>query len=411
MRLCASLTPPAGGRTLVAMRGRVVVALACGLCLGGAPAVAGAATLEVKSIGKNDEIFYTAGGGEANRVVASTDGAVLTVRDPGAEVQAGNGCVSVTDHRATCGWMGFVPLNVVLKNRADELRLGSASIRLIADGGPGADRLRGGTLLDHFDGGRGPDVVIGRGGADVIDYTGRSDDLRVTIGDGRRNDGGSGDGAKRDRLRSITHVVGGDGDDVLVGNAEENEIFGYAGADRIRGLGGADSLRGGDGRDVIRGGGGADSSQGMKGNDRMLGGRGNDVFTESFTPEGADLISGGRGASDSAVYIYRFDPLLIRLDGKPNDGRCKTPACTASDEGDNLVGIEEVTGGGAADRIFGSKRDEYLSPANGADFVRARGGDDVVALYNDGDIDNVDCGPGDDQVVGSPDAFDTNVNC
>jgi len=389
----------------------VVVALACGLCLGGAPAVAGAATLEVKAVGKNNEVFYTAGGGEANRAVASTDGAVLTVRDPGAEVQAGNGCVSVTDNRATCAWLGPVTLNVVLKNRADELRLGGGSIRLVADGGPGADRLRGGTFADRFDGGRGPDVIVGRAGPDAIDYSGRSDDLRVTIGDGKRNDGGNGDGAKRDRLRSVTHIVGGDGDDVLAGNAEANQIYGFAGADRIRGLGGADSLQGSDGRDVIRGGRGADSTQGMEGSDRMLGGRGNDVFTESFTPEGADVISGGRGASDRAVYIYRFEPLLIRLDGKPNDGRCTTPACTASNEGDNLVGIEEVTGGSGADRIFGSKRDEVISPSNGADFVRPRAGDDVVYLYNDGDPDNVDCGPGDDQVLGSPDAFDTNLNC
>jgi len=76
------------------------------------------------------------------------------------------------------------------------------------------ERLIGGPLHDRLD-----------CRPDTASYVGRSDDLRITLGDGSRKDGGPADGPLRDRLVGVAFVSGGDGDDVLVGDAGENSLF------------------------------------------------------------------------------------------------------------------------------------------------------------------------------------------
>lgn len=49
------------------------------------PASAVASTVSVQAAGENNEVFYDAGPGEQNRLKVSSDGAVVTLRDPGAE--------------------------------------------------------------------------------------------------------------------------------------------------------------------------------------------------------------------------------------------------------------------------------------------------------------------------------------
>jgi len=56
--------------------------------------------VSVEPVAENEEIFYTAGPGEANDVVASTNGATVTSQDPGAQVQLGNDCVARGQHAA-----------------------------------------------------------------------------------------------------------------------------------------------------------------------------------------------------------------------------------------------------------------------------------------------------------------------
>jgi len=385
--------------------GRIIVATGVALLL---PASAVASTVSVQPAGENNEVFYEAGPGEQNRLKVSSDGAAVTVRDPGAEVEVGPGCASVTDHRATCNLPGFGTVNAELRGGADSVRANGAMTILDAEGGPGSDRLIGGPLHDRLDGGPGPDVLKGRGAPDMASYVGRSDDLRITIGDGMRNDGGPADGPLRDRLVGISFVSGGDGDDVLVGDAGENSLFGAPGRDVLRGLGGDDDLIGGDGRDRAHGGNGADLFPGSGGRDRAFGGRGPDHFQAGSPGNGADLFAGGRGHD---VAQFSFGHNLVTLDGKANDGPCADPGCTFSDEGDNVKGIEELQMAPGNDVLIGSKRDEVFRPSGGADIVRAKGGDDTIHVTIDGDPDVYNCGPGIDEIIGTPDVFDTNPNC
>jgi Ca2+-binding RTX toxin-like protein len=372
------------------------------------PGAASASTLSVQAVGKNNEVFYVAGPGEENSATASTDGAVVTVLDPGADIEAGPGCAPVSDHEATCNHPGFAAVNFELRGGDDSARITGPMIFMTAEGGGGRDRLVGGQSVDRLDGGTGPDVLNGRGGFDQISYPDRPDDLRVTLGDGERNDGGPMDGGLRDRLRSIETVIGGDGDDLLVGTGGENSLFAGAGRDVVRGKGGPDDLGGQSGRDRAFGGGGADLFPGDAGRDRHFGGKGADYFQGGSIGNGADLFM-GEGGQDTVD--YNFGQTRVSLDGKPNDGRCADPTCASSDEGDNARGIEVIRGTLAADVLIGSRRDEVFHPFPGADTVRAKGGNDIVQLAIDGVVDDVNCGLGIDDVLGTPDVFDTNKNC
>jgi Ca2+-binding RTX toxin-like protein len=374
-----------------------------------AAAPASASTLAVESAGKTQEIFYRAGPGEANRVRATTDGATVTVVDSGAAIVPGMGCVSIDENEATCNRPGFVAINMELGGRADTGRVSGPMITLRAEGGGGRDRLVGAQFPDVFDGGRGADVIYGRGGpSDWIRYQDRSEDLQVTLADGKRNDGSRLDGPKRDRLRSIENVVGGSGDDLLVGTPGENTLTGNAGHDVLRGKAGPDSFFDEDGRDRSYGGAGADLFYSAgSGRDRHYGGRGADTIQDGFD-DGADLQVGGPGF-DTAQYTSGHN--RITLDGQANDGNCGNPACTFSEEGDNVRGVEELLVSSGDDFLIGSRRAESFRPSGGTDTVFARGGDDTIAVHDDGEADLFNCGGGSDTIDGTPDALDMNPNC
>jgi Ca2+-binding RTX toxin-like protein len=89
---------------------------------------------------------------------------------------------------------------------------------------------------------------------------------------------------------------GGNGNDVITGNAAANTLHGDAGKDTLNGGGGAevlggdadnDRLVGGDGNDTLAGGAGDDVLLGELGDDMFVGGLGNDTIT---TGAGNDVI-------------------------------------------------------------------------------------------------------------------------
>ncbi|KPF76622.1 hypothetical protein IP88_06410 [alpha proteobacterium AAP81b] len=219
-------------------------------------------------------------------------------------------------------------------------------------GDAGDDTLRGGGGNDLFNGGAGDDRIIGGseagpdlyyGGAagDTAIYSGRSTDYVldrdaatgiITITDSRAD---SPDGA--DRIDGIEflrfsdgtyqtaqvlagiglgggNLVGGDGDDIYVGNEDANSAIGNGGNDTLSGNGGNDTLVGGAGADQLDGGTGDDRllSNGVLGAyvtpypgftpvapdldrdavaDTLRGGAGNDTISAGF----GDQIDGGVG--------------------------------------------------------------------------------------------------------------------
>jgi hypothetical protein len=135
----------------------------------------------------------------------------------------------------------------------DDILVGNAD-RNYLTGGPGDDQLLAGDGSDSLVGDAGADVLSGGGGLDEATYGGVAP-LRLSIGDGP-NDGAAGEG---DDIRGDVEAIGGgQGADVLVGNADGNRLIGYGGQDVLRGGDGADEVVGwGDG-DELDGGAGPD---------------------------------------------------------------------------------------------------------------------------------------------------------
>jgi Ca2+-binding RTX toxin-like protein len=108
------------------------------------------------------------------------------------------------------------------------------------------ENLTGNTSTDWFafsDGASVSGVIDGRGGSDTLDYM-----LFTTTVSARLSTGtASGTGG----VRSIENVLGGEGDDVLVGDSGANTLRGRGGRDVLIGGWGADTLYGDNGEDLL----------------------------------------------------------------------------------------------------------------------------------------------------------------
>jgi len=173
----------------------------------------------------------------------------------------------------------------------------------VVNGNDGADRLRPGEGSDVYDGGRG---------ADTLDFNDSSADWNVDLLQKRAvNSQAVGD---IDTILRIECVLGGFGEDTIVGTRLAEMLVGGGGEDRLLGAGGGDSLdgglladlllggighdtlRGGDGdsfNDTLQGQGGDDLIEGGGGQDRLVGGGGSDTMAGDV---GNDNLRGGAGA-------------------------------------------------------------------------------------------------------------------
>ncbi len=114
--------------------------------------------------------------------------------------------------------------------------------------------------------------------------------------------------------RSDDDILGSDGHDMLDGGWGDDNVEGRGGDDQIDGGRGDDDLLGGVGNDTLSGGRGDDVLFGDAGNDLLLGGRGDDLLFggEIGNPDGHDVLDGGAGDHDVAVFVgsqadYVFD--------------------------------------------------------------------------------------------------------
>jgi Ca2+-binding RTX toxin-like protein len=272
-------------------------------------------------------------------------------------------------------------------------------------------------------------------------------------------------GQHPDLASSYPVTIDGRGGDDLLKDAANDEagrtISGGAGNDTIEGYGGNDTLDGGDGNDTVNG---------NAGNDTVRGGNGDDVVNgDNYKTPGADVIDGGPGndqIDDWTIPSADTHPQpTVTLDGAANDGR--------PGEGDNVVGVEKLDfhvnatftgtngpevvsvlnvsegasslsglggndvlkGGDSPDAIDGGAGDDDLNGGNGNDTITGGPGKDtivgdatvsgcyVIGYYGacktpwgndtinaqDGEVDSVDCGPGQD--TATVDANDVVTNC
>jgi Ca2+-binding RTX toxin-like protein len=89
-----------------------------------------------------------------------------------------------------------------------------------------------------------------------------------------------------------SRILGGGGNDTLIGSDGDDTIEGGTGKDRLLGGGGSDRLSGAGGNDLLDGGSGVDRLWGESGNDQLFGGSSNDYL---FGGSGTDLVNGGPG--------------------------------------------------------------------------------------------------------------------
>ena len=148
----------------------------------------------------------------------------------------------------------------------------------------------------------------------------------------------------------VENAYGGDGNDVLTGNAAGN---------------------------VLSGGRGRDYLLGEEGNDVLNGGAGDDQL---FGGAGADALNGGSG-NDIARYEHSGSGVRVSL---------QTGDASGGDaEGDRLIGIENIQGSQFEDVLWGNDQGNKLYGHDGNDYL----------LGNDGN-DQLNAGAGNDQLFG-----------
>ena len=208
-------------------------------------------------------------------------------------------------------------------------------------GGAGDDSLYGGGGNDHIWGGAGADLYNGSLGTDYARYDDANHgNLMIRLDDPMMNTGAA---AVGDTYSQIEGLVGGLGNDTVIGDGFNNFLFGG---------GGADLIYGGDGNDYLSGDAGADNLWGGLGADAHIGGSGAEIDYARY---------------DDANY----GNLTLRLDNSAfNAG--------AAAVGDTYNGIEGLVGGAGADVIIGNGLANYLFGSGGADYIDGQGGNDYL---------------------------------
>lgn len=168
---------------------------------------------------------------------------------------------------------------------------------------------------------------------------------------------------------------GGDGDDLLIGEASVSTT--------LHGDGGSDTLVGGGAPDYLTGGAGADHVQGGGSSDNLY---------EDGDDLSADLLDGGEGL-DTVSYQGRTTPVVADLAvGKGG----------AAGEADSYLSVENLRGGAASDQLLGDDGPNVLSGAAVArapgDRIEGRGGNDKIEGSGVGDT--LLGGGGDDLIAG-----------
>jgi Ca2+-binding RTX toxin-like protein len=216
-------------------------------------------------------------------------------------------------------------------------------------GGNGIDGLIGDDGDDLLIGGEGGDLLSGVNGIDTASYADSDEGVVVDLyRDDLEFGVGFGGTADQDLLFSVENIIGSSFADTLEGSASDNVLDGGAGADTLYGQGGADLLKGAGGADTLNGGNGADTLKGGGGADTLNGGNGSDTASYEASPEG--------------VWV-----LLDTDDAAGGDA-----------EGDELNGIENLTGSAFADVLWGDDGVNELRGLDGNDTLKGFGGADSL---------------------------------
>lgn len=391
------------------------------------------------------KIVYQAGTNQHNSVHVTEEGSDMLITDNATPIVAGAGCTAVGEQSAQCPLAGITGTDVNLGDMDDSFDDYMPS------------RIFGITV----DPGTGKDVLDSETYPNIVTYASRTAPVNVSL-DGVANDGESGES---DNIAgAFSGIVGGSGDDVLTGDANDNSIDPGFGTDTVDGgsagndtasyatrasgvtinLNGAansgtpgtendtltnmDSATGGSGGDTISskptyadgsaellGGGGDDliTVTGPYGT-TIRGGDGNDTLTGKTAIDrlhgdaGNDTLDGGSGApgdyltGGTGTDTLNYSSRIVNLTFN------MASSVSGTNENDTLLGdIENAIGGSGADTFTGTTADNAFTGNNGADTFTGNDGNDA---FTGGDgVDTYNGGNGTDTVsfadaVGTVDA-------
>ncbi|MDU9004543.1 Ig-like domain-containing protein [Sedimentitalea todarodis] len=314
--------------------------------------------------------------------------------------------------------------NIALGGAGEDRIIGNGYAANLFYGGADDDTLYGAERGDTLHGGSGDDVLFGRDGDDML-YGGAGDD-DFYGGDGIDFfDGGDGydrlelqneyptssspglivDMSKGyfawkdnsygiERFENIEYVVGGNGDDLMLGNDQDNRLDGVTGDDISYGGAGNDTLTDGYGNNEFYGEAGDDYIYSSStGNDLYDGGDGDDILV---TRGGQDTFLGGAG--NDTVRIG-FNMAATVFDFVSEEMRFSTLTLT-------MRGVENAEGSRNNDTFLGDGAGNSFLGDDGNDLLQGNGGNDTLNGEDGDDIH--EGGAGDDILIGNLglDSFD-----
>lgn len=271
--------------------------------------------------------LFRAAPGERNVISVSGGSAGVIVRDAGAELLAGKGCLSLDAHAARCP---APDLDLALGDGDDTFAPAAYAGSVVVDGGASDDVITGGVGRDRLQGDDGADTLAGGPGDDFL--TGGAGRDTVDGGDGRDRvsffggppvlvdlaaPGPDGPPSEPDALLGVEDVVGSEGADTLRGDGGANLLDGQAGDDTISGEAGSDVLYGGTGFDRLTGGTGDDelaTDDENAGTERQPGGERADCGdgTDLVSEQAHDILSGcERLELPLGIAAPEFDPRVV----------------------------------------------------------------------------------------------------
>ena len=262
-------------------------------------------------------------------------------------------------------------------------------------GGDGNDTLFGGVGNDILKPGSGDDQVYGDAGDDrvsVYDFNGTDlldggdgyDILLLDPIDDRNLDVDLNRGTILDQEEGIQtflnfeRVITGAGDDLLQGDAGNNQ------------------LESGEGDDTLFGGAGDDFLGSGSGNDSINGEDGND-FISIYDFESSKVINGGDGIDTLILFPPDFRDLDVDLErGSVLDGQSGDQQFENIENIVTADGNDNIRGSAVNNRLDAGFGNDILIGADGDDELLGGGGND--ALYGGSGIDSYDGGEGVDTV-------------
>ena len=266
---------------------------------------------------------------------------------------------------------------------------------IIVDDGFGNMANYTGSSVEKILGGQGDDTIIfsvdgvqlagGKGtidggpGQNTLDYSAYTTTVEVDLEAGTATGTGG--------IANIQHVLGGSGDDVLMGDQAENKIKGQGGTDTLKGAAGNDLLQGGSGDDILHGGDDNDTLSGGAGDDQLFGDAGNDILNGD---DDNDTLNGGEG-NDILTDLSGDNTLLGETGNDQLTAGGGVDILRGGDDNDTLAGgagDDQLFGDGGDDTLNGNGGDDLLSGGSGQNTYRfdANFGQDTIAAASGFDI-------------------------